>query len=74
LSALDFPSVDSTEQQLIAARHGAPRDFDVRRNSLELRADYRPDSSTEIIATAGRGEIGRSLEPTGESGTAQVRN
>ena len=74
LSALDFPSVDSTEQQLIAARHGAPRDFGVRRNSLELRADYRPDSSTEIIATAGRGEIGRSLEPTGESGTAQVRN
>ena len=74
LSALDFTSVDSTEQQLIAARHGAPRDFGVRRNSLELRADYRPDSSTEIIATAGRGEIGRSLEPTGESGTAQVRN
>ena len=74
LSALDFTSVDSAEQQLIAARHGAPRDFGVRRNSLELRADYRPDSSTEIIATAGRGEIGRSLEPTGESGTAQVRN
>ena len=74
LSALDFPSADSAEAQLIAARHGAARDFGMRRNSLELRADYRPDSSTEIIATAGRGEIGRSLEPTGESGTAQVRN
>jgi iron complex outermembrane receptor protein len=74
LSARDFYSADSVEQALITARHGTPRDFGVRRNSLELRADYRPDASTEVIATAGRGEIGRSLEPTGESGTAQVRN
>ncbi|HEY6829484.1 MAG TPA: TonB-dependent receptor [Gemmatimonadaceae bacterium] len=74
LSARDFPSVDSVEQQLIAARKGAPRDFGIRRNALELRADYRPDSATEVIATAGRGEIGSSLEPTGESGTVQVHN
>jgi len=74
LSARDFVSVDSVEQQLIAARHGAPRDYGIRRNAIELRADYRPDSATEIVATAGRGEIGRSLEPTGESGTVQVRD
>jgi outer membrane receptor for ferrienterochelin and colicins len=74
LSARDFFSADTVEAKLIAARHGAARDFGVRRNALELRADYRPDSSTEIIATAGRGEIGRSLEPTGESGTAQVKD
>ena len=50
-----------------------PRDQDINRQGGEVRADFRPNSSSEIIANYGRSQAGNVVEPTG-LGPAQVRD
>ncbi len=50
-----------------------PRDRDINRQGGEIRADFRPTSSSEIIANYGRGQAGSAVEPTG-LGPAQVKD
>ncbi len=69
----DWQERDSVEEALIAARNGAARDYDNARYSLETRADWALNASTHISATVGRAELLSALEPTGESGVAQVK-
>lgn len=79
----DWPFVDPVEdsqrRQAIAAganpdtlRIGR-RDFDVERWSGELRFDFRPAQSSEIIVSGGRAFAGTALEMTG-IGTAQAKD
>ncbi len=49
------------------------RDRDVNRQGGEIRADFRPTSSSEIIANYGRAMAGSAVEPTG-LGPAQVKD
>lgn len=49
-----------------------PRDFRLRRQGGEARIDFRPTSSSEVIATYGHAQAGSAVEPTG-LGPAQVR-
>ncbi len=60
LTATDFSSVDSAELAV-----GSHRDFHIERTAIDFRADYRPDSKTEIIGKFGRAMIGNAIEPTG---------
>ena len=69
----DWQERDSVEEALIAARHGAPRDYDNARYGLEGRADWAVNPTTRIIGTVGRAELISALEPTGESGVAQAK-
>jgi outer membrane receptor for ferrienterochelin and colicins len=50
-----------------------PRDRDVNRQGGEVRADFRPTASSEIIANYGRSKAGSAVEPTG-LGPAQVKD
>jgi Outer membrane receptor for ferrienterochelin and colicins len=50
-----------------------PRDQDVNRQGGEVRADFRPTASSEIIANYGRSKAGSAVEPTG-LGPAQVKD
>lgn len=68
----DWQERDSVEEALIAARGGAPRDYGTARYGLEGRADWAVNPTTRLIATVGRAELLTALEPTGESGVAQV--
>jgi iron complex outermembrane receptor protein len=82
--AKDFEYVDpneparfsTTDTRVPTSRRGAvaSRDFDVNKASGEARLDFRPDSNTEFITTAGMSRIGRGLEITTTFGAAQVRN
>ena len=49
------------------------RDPNINRQGGEIRADYRPTKSSEIIANYGRSEAGSVVEPTG-LGPAQVKD
>jgi iron complex outermembrane receptor protein len=49
------------------------RDPNLRRQGGEVRADFRPTPSSEIIANYGRSEAGSVVEPTG-LGPAQVKD
>lgn len=49
------------------------RDRDVNRQGGEVRADFRPTPSSEIIANYGRSQAGSAVEPTG-LGPAQVKD
>ena len=69
----DWQERDSVEEALIAARNGAPRDYDNARYGVEARADWALAPDRRLSATVGRAELLRALEPTGESGVAQVR-
>jgi outer membrane receptor for ferrienterochelin and colicins len=69
----DWQERDSVEEALITARGGAPRDYDVSRYSLEARADWAVTPDARLTATIGRAELVNALEPTGESGVAQVK-
>ncbi|HYN82531.1 MAG TPA: TonB-dependent receptor [Gemmatimonadaceae bacterium] len=50
-----------------------PRDRDINRQGGEIRADFRPTPSSEIIANYGRSQAGSVVEPTG-LGPAQVKD
>ena len=50
-----------------------PRDRDINRQGGEVRADFRPTPSSEIIANYGRSQAGSVVEPTG-LGPAQVKD
>lgn len=50
-----------------------PRDQDLNRYGGELRADFRPNASSEIIANYGRSQAGNAVEPTG-LGPGQIRD
>jgi iron complex outermembrane receptor protein len=50
------------------------RDFSVGRAAGELRVDYRPDSTTQIIGSYGLATLGSGLEITGSNGAAQGRH
>jgi outer membrane receptor for ferrienterochelin and colicins len=50
-----------------------PRDRDINRQGGEIRADFRPTTSSEIIANYGRSQAGSAVEPTG-LGPAQVKD
>ncbi len=69
----DWQERDSVEEALIAARGGAPRDYDNARYGVEARADWALDTQTRITGTLGRAELISALEPTGESGMAQAK-
>ncbi len=66
LTATDFTSVDSVE-----LKAGRQRIFDIERTAMDLRADWRPDAKTEVVANYGRTLIGSAVEPTG-LGAAQI--
>lgn len=68
LTATDFTSVDSVE-----LKAGHQRVFDIERTALDLRADWRPDKRTEVVANVGQSLIGSAVEPTG-LGAAQVKD
>ena len=68
LTATDWTSVDSVE-----LKAGRQRSFDIERTAMDFRADWRPDSKTEIVGTFGRALIGSAVEPTG-LGAAQVKD
>lgn len=70
----DWQERDTVEEALIAARGGAPRDYDNARYALEARADWALSRSTRLVGTVGRAELLSALEPTGESGVAQVKD
>ena len=70
----DFMERDTVEEALIAARGGAPRDYDNARYSAEARADWAPGGDTRFTATVGRATLLRALEPTGEAGAVQAKN
>jgi len=69
----DWQERDTVEEALIAARNGAPRDYDNARYSLEARADWLVNGATRVTSSVGRAELLSALEPTGESGVAQVK-
>jgi iron complex outermembrane receptor protein len=69
----DWEERDSVEEALIAARGGAPRDYDNSRYAFEARADWAVNANTRVTSTIGRAELVSALEPTGESGVAQVK-
>jgi iron complex outermembrane receptor protein len=69
----DWQERDSVEEALIASRNGTPRDYDNSRYSMEARADWAVSPTTRITGTVGRAELLSALEPTGESGVAQVK-
>ncbi|HEX2723284.1 MAG TPA: TonB-dependent receptor, partial [Gemmatimonadaceae bacterium] len=50
-----------------------PRDRDVNRQGGEARIDFRPTAASELIATYGRSQAGRAVEPTG-LGPAQIKD
>ena len=50
-----------------------PRDPDIKRQGGEIRVDFRPTPSSEIIANYGRSKAGSAVEPTG-LGPAQVKD
>ncbi|MBA3341868.1 MAG: TonB-dependent receptor [Gemmatimonadaceae bacterium] len=50
-----------------------PRDRDVNRHGGEVRLDFRPTGSSEIIANYGRSQAGSAVEPTG-LGPAQIKD
>ena len=64
----DWPSVDSVELKLTPS---VQRDFDVEKWGGEARIDFRPRPGMDIVATYGRANAGRAIEPTG-LGAAQV--
>jgi iron complex outermembrane receptor protein len=68
MTATDFTSVDSVE-----LKAGRQRSFAINRVAMDFRADYRPDSKTEITANFGHSLIGSAVEPTG-LGAAQVKD
>jgi len=68
MTATDFKSFDAVE---LAA--GRQRSFAIERTAMDFRADYRPDSKTEITANFGHSLIGSAVEPTG-LGAAQVKD
>lgn len=68
MTATDFKSFDAVE---LAA--GRQRSFDIARTAMDFRADYRPDTKTEITANFGHSLIGSAVEPTG-LGAAQVKD
>jgi outer membrane receptor for ferrienterochelin and colicins len=49
------------------------RDRNLNRYGGELRADFRPNAASEIIANYGRSQAGSAVEPTG-LGPAQVKD
>ena len=49
------------------------RERDINRQGGEIRADFRPTPSSEIIANYGRSQAGSAVEPTG-LGPAQVKD
>jgi outer membrane receptor for ferrienterochelin and colicins len=69
----DWQERDSVEEALVAARGGAPRDYDNARYGVEARADWAVRPGSRISGTFGRAELLKALEPTGESGVAQVK-
>ncbi|MEO8193123.1 MAG: carboxypeptidase regulatory-like domain-containing protein [Gemmatimonadales bacterium] len=50
-----------------------PRERDINRQGGEVRVDFRPTPSSEIIANYGRSQAGSAVEPTG-LGPAQVKD
>jgi iron complex outermembrane receptor protein len=68
MTATDFSSVDSVE-----LKAGRQRSFAIERTAMDFRADYRPDTKTEITANFGHSLIGSAVEPTG-LGASQVKN
>ncbi len=72
LTATDFTSFDAEEAKARLANPAIPlRSFDIERTAMDFRADWRPDSKTEIVGSFGRALIGSAVEPTG-LGAAQV--
>ena len=69
----DWQERDSVEEALIAARGGAPRDYENERYGVEARADWSVTPGARVSGTFGRAELLKALEPTGESGVAQVK-
>jgi iron complex outermembrane receptor protein len=69
----DWQERDSVEEALIAARGDAPLDYDNARYGVEARADWLVRPGARLSGTAGRAELISALEPTGESGVAQVK-
>ena len=79
----DWPFIDPVEDSLRrqAINAGARpdtlrigrRDFDVERWSGELRFDFKPTTTSEIVVTGGRAFAGKALEMTG-IGTAQAKD
>ena len=69
----DWQERDSVEEALIAARGGAPRDHDHARYGVEARTDWLVRPGSRLTGTFGRAELLNALEPTGESGVAQVK-
>ncbi|MDP1892065.1 MAG: TonB-dependent receptor [Gemmatimonadaceae bacterium] len=68
LTATDFTSVDSVE-----LKAGRQRLFDIERTAMDLRADWRPDAKTEVVANVGGSLIGSAVEPTG-LGAGQIKD
>lgn len=68
LTATDFTSVDSVE-----LKAGRQRMFDIERTAMDLRADFRPDAKTEIVANFGQTIVGSAVEPTG-LGAGQIQD
>lgn len=62
----DFVPTDTIGEQ-------KKRDRELRRDGGELRLDFRPTASSEIIANYGRSHAGSAIEPTG-LGPAQIKN
>ena len=62
----DFVPSDTAAEQ-------KPRDRYVDRQGGEFRVDFRPSAASELIATYGRSEAARAVEPTG-LGPAQVKD
>ena len=87
LSGKDWVFLDSVEvqrrrvvQDSVSGAGGDPdtvrigaRDFDVRRYTAELRADYRIAENTALVLAAGRAAALSAIEMTG-IGAAQARN
>jgi outer membrane receptor for ferrienterochelin and colicins len=69
----DWQERDSVEEALIAARGGAPRDYEHARYGMEARADWAVAPGKRLVGTFGRAELISALEPTGESGVAQAK-
>lgn len=64
----------TTDTRVPASRRGdaVVRDFDLAKYSGEARIDFRPDSNTEFISSAGLSHIKRGMEITTTFGAAQV--
>lgn len=70
----DWQFIDPNEN-LAAAAAGCTltcRDFDIEKYSIDLRADYRPDQNTSVVANYGRSNAKNLVELTG-LGAVQVK-